>query len=115
MEALYQLSYSPNKNLYATRQTRRQTIRQLTYEAPTDERNILIQAFIFVEPTGVIVKNMNHNTAVVDQDPLLLRDAFTLKWRATGLNANGICYRITNRAHLALVASARNDKQICNR
>ena len=77
MEALYQLSYSPNKNLYATRQTRRQTIRQLTYEAPTDERNILIQAFNFVEPTGVIVKNMNHNTAVVDQDPLLLRDTFT--------------------------------------
>ena len=36
MEALYQLSYSPNKNLYATRQTRRQTIRQLTYEAPAD-------------------------------------------------------------------------------
>jgi hypothetical protein len=37
----------------------------------------LIQAFDLVEPTGVIVKNMNHNTAVVDQDPLLLRDTFT--------------------------------------
>jgi len=37
----------------------------------------LIQAFDLVEPTGVIVKNMDHNTAVVDQDPLLLRDALT--------------------------------------
>ena len=71
MEALYQLSYSPNKNLYATRQTRRQTIRQLTYEAPTDEWDILIKALDLIKPSSFVIKNVNDNTAVIDQDPLL--------------------------------------------
>ncbi len=76
MEALYQLSYSPKQLLYATRQTRRQTIRQLTYEAPTDEGHIAIQALDFVKSARVIVENMDNHAAVVDENPLLLRHTF---------------------------------------
>ena len=46
---------------------------QLTDEAPADKGYVAIEPLDFVKPAGVVVEYVHDNTAVVDENPLLLR------------------------------------------
>ena len=42
-------------------------------EAPADKRYVAIEPLDFVKPAGVVVEYVHDHTAVIDENPLLLR------------------------------------------